>query len=97
MKLGFALKIYFIRHLTLYTYISAGYSREIIAYFSAEFGCFNISACLQGKILDDTAAGINAKAYDTNFSKNIRITFSGLPKLLKSAVVALIDNLSFVC
>ena len=48
-------------------------------------------------ILDDTAAGINAKAYDTNFSKNIRITFSGLPMLLKSAVVALIVNLSFVC
>ena len=83
--------------LVVFQYVNLDIAVELLPIVPLSLAALTSALVYKTSITVDTAVGSDAKDYDTNLSKNIRITFSGLPKLVKSAVVASIVNLRFVC
>ena len=79
--------------LAVFLYINFDLEVELLPIVPLSLAALTSALVYKTSIPDDTAAGTDAKNYDTDLSKNIRTTFSGLPKLLKSAVVASLVNL----
>ena len=79
--------------LAVFLYMNLDVDVELLPIVPLSLAALTSAFVYKTSIPDDTAAGTDAKNYDTDLSKNIRTTFSGLPKLLKSAVVASIVNL----